>query len=174
MRITISGPPGSGKTTVCSLLGERLGYETIISGNIFRELAKERNMSLAEFGALCSADPAVDIELDSKMVEIAKSKNNVILEGRLTAYMLHSNNIPAFKIYLHASKDVRAERVVNREGGSIEQRKSEIEEREGCEVQRYKKHYSIDIEDTSVYDLVIDSSHLSPDEVVEKILSEVQ
>lgn len=173
MKITISGPPGSGKTTVCTLLGERLNYEVVVSGNIFRQFAKERNMSLADFGSLCSTDPKVDKELDSKMVEIAKSADNIILEGRLTAYMLSSNNIPAFKIYLHASEDVRAARVVNREGGTNEQRKAEIIERETCEALRYKNYYNIDIKDTSVYDLVIDSSMLTPEEIVEIIISKV-
>ena len=173
MRITISGPPGSGKTTVCTLLGERLHYDVVVSGNIFRQLAKERNMSLADFGSLCSVDPKVDKELDSKMVDIAKSADNILLEGRLTAYMLSSNNISAFKIYLYASKEVRAARVVNREGGSIEQREAEIVEREACEALRYKNYYNIDITDTSVYDLVIDSSMLNPEEIVEMIVSKV-
>ena len=107
------------------------------------------------------------------MVDIAKSADNIILEGRLTAYMLSSNNISAFKIYLYASKEVRAARVVNREGGSIEQREAEIVEREACEALRYKNYYNIDITDTSVYDLVIDSSMLNPEEIVEMIVSKV-
>lgn len=173
MRITISGPPGSGKTTVCNLLGERLQYEVVISGNIFRQLAKERNMSLADFGALCELDAQVDKELDAKMVAIAQGKDNIILEGRLTAYMLSLHKIPAFKIYLHAAEEVRAARVVNREGGTVEQRQAEIIEREQCEALRYKNYYDIDIKDTSVYDLVIDSSALNPEEIVEKIISEM-
>ncbi len=39
MRITISGPPGSGKTTVCSKLSEALGLEAVVFGKIFREFA---------------------------------------------------------------------------------------------------------------------------------------
>ena len=50
MRITISGPPGSGKTTVCKLIAERLDLKVVISGNIFRQMARESRMSLADFG----------------------------------------------------------------------------------------------------------------------------
>ena len=49
MIATVSGPPGSGKTTASRLLSEKLGYPLVYVGNIFREMAKERGMSLADF-----------------------------------------------------------------------------------------------------------------------------
>ena len=173
MRITISGPPGSGKTTVCRMLGERLGIEVVISGHIFRQMAKERDMSLADFGRMCEADPHADLELDKRMVEIARSRDSVCLEGRLTAYMLTRHGIDAFRVLLTADIDERARRVTEREDGSSEQRKKEIEEREACEARRYLTYYDIDIGDRSVYDLVIDTTRIPADEVADIIMREV-
>ena len=80
MRITISGPPGSGKTTVCRILGERLGLDVVVSGHIFRQMAKERDMTLRNSN-MCEIDPQVDIELDRRMVEIASRSENLCLEA---------------------------------------------------------------------------------------------
>ena len=66
MRITISGMIGSGKTTVCRMLGDILGYRTVISGHVFREMAKELNMSLEEFGDLAETDPKYDRLIDER------------------------------------------------------------------------------------------------------------
>jgi len=171
MRITISGPPGSGKTTACRLVAERLRLKVVISGDIYRQLARESSMSLAEFGSLCESDPDVDRQLDQRMIDIARSNDDLLLEGRLAAYMLTRNRIPAFRVYMVADLDVRAARVAEREGGTMEQRKREIVEREECEARRYLAYYDIDIRDKSIYDLVIDTTDKTPEQVADIICS---
>ena len=174
MRITISGPPGSGKTTVCGMLSDRLGIECVISGAIFREMAKEEGLSLNEFGRLCESDFKYDRMLDERMLATARAKKDVILEGRLAAHMLHRNGVPAFKIFLDADVAVRAKRVANREGIDEEKAESGIVEREKCEARRYEGCYDIDLVDKSVYDLVVDTSHLTPEQVVDMIVAHLE
>jgi predicted cytidylate kinase len=170
MRITISGPPGSGKTTVCKLVADHLHLEVVVSGNIFRQMAKESSMSLADFGKKCEADPETDKRLDQRMVEIAQHKDDIVLEGRLTAHMLTRNGIPALRVLMDADRDVRAARVAEREGGTPEQRRQEINAREDCEAKRYRTFYDIDIGDRKVYDLIIDTTYLTPEQVAERII----
>jgi predicted cytidylate kinase len=173
MTITISGNPGSGKSTVAELLEQKLGIRYIYSGMIFRELAENYNMTLEEFGKYCEENSDIDKELDDRQLEILKD-GNVILEGRLAGWLAHSNNISAFKVAIVADLDIRARRIVNREKGNVEKRKTEILERERSENARYKKYYNFDLKDTSIYDIVIDSGDKSPEEIVEIIIQKLE
>jgi predicted cytidylate kinase len=170
--ITISGNPGSGKSTVAKLLEKKLGIKYIYSGMIFRELAEKYDMTLEEFGKYCEENSEIDKELDDRQLEILK-KGNVILEGRLAGWLAHRNNISAFKIAIVTDINIRAERIVNREKGSVEVRKEEILERERSENTRYKKYYNIDLKDTSIYDIVIDSGDKSPEEILNLIIQKL-
>ncbi len=172
MKITISGPPGSGKTTVGRLLAERLGCEFVSTGMIFREMAEERGVSLAEFGEMAEHDHEIDKELDKRMISLAKG--NLVLEGRLAAHMLHLNGIRAFKVWVDAHAHTRAERIAGRENKDPGVVSDENKEREECEHQRYKQIYNIDSRSLAVYDMVVHSDDLSPEEIVQEILDRME
>ena len=174
MRITISGPPGSGKTTACTRLAEELGLEAVVFGKVFRQLAAEKNLTLGELGEIAEKDPSIDKDIDARIVETARTHPDIILESRLSAYMLARNGIPALKIYLDASPEVRMARIGNREDKDFQKALEETKQRQESEVKRYKMYYDIDINDLSVYDLVISTDNLTPDEVLERILDAVR
>lgn len=171
--VTISGNPGSGKSTVAKLLEKKLGIKYIYSGMIFRELAEEHEMSLEEFGKYCEKNKEIDTKLDKRQLEILK-KGDVILEGRLAGWIAYKNKIPAFKISIIADIDIRAKRIVKRENGDIKTRKKEIIKREKSESKRYKKYYDIDLNDNSIYDIVVDSGDKTPEEIVDIILNKMK
>ena len=171
--ITVSGTPGSGKSTVAELLHKKLGVTYVYSGIIFRETAKKYKMSLEDFGKFCEKNSEVDKELDEKQIKILK-KGNVILEGRLAGWLAYQNNIPSFKIFIDANLKTRIKRIINREDGDTEKRKNEIIERERSESTRYKKYYNINIDDMSIYDLVVDSTDKTPEEIVNLILEKLE
>lgn len=167
--ITISGTPGSGKTTVTNLLEKKLGIKSVYSGEIFRKLAKKYKMTLEEFGKYCEENSELDKKLDDNQIKILK-KGNVILEGRLAGWLAYKNNIPAFKILIDADLDTRAKRIVNREEGFVKKRKKEIQKREKSEAKRYKEYYGVNLKDKSIYDIIIDSANKTPEEIVELII----
>jgi len=171
--ITISGTSGSGKSTVGQLLKEKLKMNYIYSGQIFRETAKKYKMSLEEFGKYCENNENIDKELDEKQLNILK-KGDIILEGRLAGWIAHKNNIQGLKIMLNADFETRIKRIIKREDGEYNKKLREILEREKSEEKRYDKYYNIDIKDTSIYDLIIDSSNKKPEEIIEIIIQKIE
>ncbi len=171
--ITISGTPGSGKSTVGRLLSEKIGLKYVYSGDLFRKTAKKYNMSLEEFGSYCETHKEVDKELDDYQLEILRN-GNVIVEGRIAGWIAYRNNIPALKVILDADIKTRAGRIVNRESGDVDKRKQEMLNREKSEALRYKNYYNIDLKDTSIYDLVIDSADKTPDEILDLITQKIK
>ncbi len=172
-RITISGLPGSGTTTIANLLKKKLNLQYIYAGKIFRKMAEENEMELLEFEKYCEENPEIDKKLDEQQEEILR-KGNVILEGRLAGWIAYKNKIPAFKIWLDCEKEERVRRIVEREGGSLEEKRKEMEEREESEAKRYKNFYGIDLGDLSIYDVVVDTTNISPDVVMKKILEKIK
>ncbi len=169
--ITVSGLPGSGTTTASELLVDKTGMDFISSGEIFRMMAEEHEMSLEEFSNLAEDDDRIDRELDQRMVEVAEKGK--ILEGRLTGHLIHRSEKKAYKVWLEAPLEVRVDRIAEREGDQSGL-KDKVVSREKSERKRYEEYYGIDLRDRSIYDQVIDSDKNSPEEIVNKIIARVK
>ena len=170
--ITISGLPGSGTTTIAKILKRKLGLKYVYSGDLFRKMAKEHNMTLEEFGKYCEENREID-KLDKYQLDVLK-EGDVIVEGRIAGWIAYRNHIDAFKIFLDADVETRVKRIIKREGGNIEERKREMLARESSEFTRYKNYYNINLNDLSIYDLVIDSTDKTPEEIAEIIINKME
>ena len=164
MRIAISSKSGCGNTTVTTLLAEKLGYKMV--NFTFRQLAAERGVDFWTFCRMAEADDDIDRELDRRQVEMAMAEENCVLGSRLAIWMLEKADL---KVYLQATSETRAKRVLKREGGSLEERMAQTEMRDRNDSARYKRIYGIENSDTSVADLVIDTDDRTPEEIVELI-----
>jgi cytidylate kinase len=157
MRITVSGLPGSGTTSLSRYLAERHGYALISAGEVFRQLAKENNLELAEFGKLAEQDPTFDKMIDARQKEIAAGRDNIIVEGRLSGWMVEGAEL---KIWLFAPIGCRISRIVSRDNVPDTGTAEKITlERERCEAGRYRSYYGIDINDLSIYHIILNSEH---------------
>lgn len=172
MRVTFSGPPGSGKTTVAEIVSERLGYKLILTGRVFREQAGEAGMDVLEYNRLAEGNRSIDEKLDAEIIRLAKANDDAVVEGRLAGQLLMREGIPALKVFVTAPPRVRAERIVKREATDIESETRILIDRESSERKRYIEFYGIDIDDMSVYDLVIDSTAISAEEVAQIVIDE--
>ncbi|MFH1430274.1 MAG: (d)CMP kinase [Candidatus Uhrbacteria bacterium] len=173
MRITISGTPGAGKSTTARMLGERLGYPAINAGQIFRDAATERDMSLEAFGAYVDTHPEIDRELDAQLVGAGREQEDVILEGRLAGWMTKNAGIPAFRIWMTADEKTRLQRIQRRDGGKITEVRKRLQNREKSERDRYISVYGLDLSDLSPYDLNVQTDTRTPEENVAFILEAI-
>lgn len=175
MIITLGGKAGSWKWTVAKLLSEKLGYEIISIWNLKRKLAEEMGLSISEFNLL-GDKPENQHEFDLKYEEYQKNldlNSQVILESRL--WFLCQPN--AFKVFLNVSDEIASQRILNDKRTtdhflSPEEALEVTKKRNQDDQNRYLSLYNIDLWDSSQYNLTIDTSNLTPEEVVEKILIE--
>jgi len=176
MRITISGKAGSGKSTVAKLLSEKLSLRHYSIGDLMRAIANERGISLLELNKIAEKDKSIDMELDSRLKELGKTKDNFVVDGRLAAYFIPGAEA---RIFLDADDKVRAERILKdkrqqEKNKSLKEAISNIKKREESEKKRYLKYYKVDYLNKKLYNYVIDTTKLPPEKVVEKIIMFVE
>jgi cytidylate kinase len=166
--VTVSGLPGSGTSTVAHLLAQRLGVAHIDGGTVFRAMASERGLDLRAFSAVAEANPDIDVELDARLAAFARA-GNLVLESRLAGWIAANEGIAGTRVWIDGDERVRAQRVARRE--EIEPRRAleANRAREASERRRYATLYGIDLDDRSVYDLVIDATNQSAESVAESI-----
>ncbi len=172
MLLTVSGPPGSGKSTTAQGLAEAFGLDHVSGGDIFRELAAERDLTPLEFNKLAEEDEEIDRELDKRLREVATQDDDVVLESRLAGWL--AGEYADFRIWLDAPLDVRAARIADREDKSEKQAATETRARAGSEAQRYDEYYGIDITDLTIYDLSINTARWNPDDVLDMLTTAVE
>ena len=164
MLLTVSGPPGAGKSTTVATLAEAFGLEHISGGDIFRQLAAERGMTAVEFNRLAEEDDQIDRDLDRRLRTIALERDDVLLESRLAGWL--AGDDADIKVWLDAPLNIRAERIAEREDKSFDTAYGETHRRERSEAKRYREYYNIDIDDRSIYDLVYNTARWSPEGVL--------
>ena len=168
MLLTVSGPPGSGKSTNAAALADAFDLAHVSGGDIFRELAAERGLSPVEFNELAEEDDQIDRDLDARLREIAVDDDDVVLESRLAGWL--AGDHADVKIWLDAPLAVRAERIADREDKSIGVAREETERREHSERKRYQTYYNIDIADLSIYDITYNTARWGP-EAIQRMLA---
>ncbi len=88
MKITISGPPGSGTTTAAKIVAKKLGLKLISAGDVFRQLAAKKGMTVEEFSQYAEENPEIDRLIDHTQKEMAEKEKDVVVEGRLSGWFI--------------------------------------------------------------------------------------
>lgn len=159
--VTVGGLAGTGTSTLCRLLAARLDLPYTYAGSIFRQEAARRDMTLAEFGELCQQDPSVDRSLDDRQLELLE-EGGVLLEGRMAGWLAEHNGVDAYTVWVVCDEDERMRRITERDGGDVEEQRERTLEREHSEQLRFLDYHGADLSDLDIYDLVLDSTAVTP------------
>lgn len=169
MLLTVSGPPGSGKSTTAELLADAFDLDHVSGGDIFRELADERGYTPLEFNKLAEENDEIDRDLDRRLRDIAVTEDDLVLESRLAGWL--AGDEADFKFWLDAPAAVRGERIADREDKDPVRATEETKAREASEAQRYEDYYEIDIRDLTIYDLSVNTARWNPDAVLDMLVT---
>ncbi len=170
--ICVSGMTGSGKSTVAKRLAAKYGLDYFSGGNALKTLAQEEGYNPDVTGWWETAEglkflqqrmenPAFDKRIDKKLLELAE-QGNVVLDSWTMPWLLKEG----FKVWLEASPQVRAKRVMTRDSISIEEAVKALTKKDEQTRQLYKNLYGFDLgNDLSPFNLVLATDELNPDEV---------
>jgi CMP/dCMP kinase len=181
MIISLAGRQGSGKTTVGKMLAEKLWFERFSTGDFMREMAIEKGMTLMKLNTFSETDGGkVDAILDERQKKLGQEKDNFIIDARLAWHFIPQS----FKVYLTVDDFVGASRIVWDSANplrhstdvhaSIEEAINTTRARRESESKRYMSLYQVDNHDLSHYDLVIDTTDIPPQKVVDEIIGALQ
>ncbi|MBQ8726619.1 MAG: cytidylate kinase family protein [Clostridia bacterium] len=171
-KISLAGDLGSGKSTVGAILKDKFNAEIISIGKIQRAMASELNMDTCEFNKYQETHPEFDKILDGKLADYEEKQGNYIFDSRMAWHFVPS----AFSVYLACDGKEAAKRVIqaNRQDEtytSVDEAYSRLLLRRQREQKRYHDFYNVDITDMSNYQLVVDTTGKTPEEVAEEVIS---
>lgn len=180
MFITITGELGSGKSTVAKLLVQEHGFTYYSTGSIQREIAKEKGITTLELNQLMTNDinNEYDKMIDDKTIEISREKvgQDLVFDSRMAWHFVEQS----FKVYVVVDNYVAANRVITAGRGqeeqysSVEEAARSLQKRKQLEDQRFAEMYAVSTTDFSNYDLIIDSSSISPEELMGIVLEKAK
>ena len=173
--ISITGDLASGQSTVSKMLAEDLGFYLYRNGAYFRKLAVEKGMSVTEFGEYVEKHPEIDRQIEKSATEYVAGHDNIVIDAKMGWYAVPES----FKVYLKVDIDVAAKRAFadpNRKRSenlpTLEAQKADMIRRTRNDLERYFNLYNARRDDMSNYDFILDTTNLTPEEVLEKIKEE--
>ncbi len=169
--ITVGGLHGTGKSSVADAIAKKFNLRRMSAGVIFRQLAKERNLTLEEFSRVAEGNEDIDRLIDDKLRKEAE-KGNAVIDGQLAAWMAGDN--ADLKILLIASVENRIRRISERDGTEFEYARRETITREGSEKARYLEYYGVDVSDHSIYDIIINTDKYDLEKVINIVFTAIE
>lgn len=172
-KITISGKICTGKTTLLYDLKKKLGWPTFLTGKYFRKYIKKESFTLEKVE---EQNEKLTKEVDFRVRGLLHEKGHLIVDGWMSGIM--ANNLPdVLKILLVCQDDIRYKRFAKREKISFKEAKERVGERQNNWFQKIEKIHQINLKDFANpknYDLILDTSNITPQAVLKKVLNSLK
>ena len=174
LKVTISGPPGSGTSTLVSRIASSRGWSSLNGGDVFREEARTRGLTVEHLSSDAKEVLDVDRSLDSLLQQrMASHDSPEIIESRLSGWWAHKNSLNCLRVWVNVSEQERAIRIQKREGGDFGDCLRKSQNRQRDDMERYSILYGINLDDMSPYNLVVDADEKDEMEVFQAVDSEL-
>lgn len=169
--MTISGKICTGKSFLFTALSQKLAWKTYSASQFFREWSQKHGVPL--FAAHLRPE-SLTRKIDEGVREKLLKEKKIIIEGWLAGFM--AQNIPGvLKVLLVGEDKERARRFAQREGITPTQAKNEIKKREASLFKKWQKVYGRnDFLKPQFYDLVIETTHREPEEVLNLVWEKLE
>ena len=139
-------------------------------GDVFREEARSRGLSVEELSSVAKQDSDVDVHLDNLLKKRMSSPDSPeIVESRLSGWWAHKKELECLRVWVSVSDQERARRIQKREGGEFSDCLERSQQRQEDDMARYSSLYGIDLDDMSPYHLVIDADSKDEFEVFNEV-----
>jgi len=163
--ITISGRIGSGATTLATKLAQVLQWKVLDGGKLFRKINKELGMSITNSN---NRPDHFDLTYEEKIKKMLKEETHNIIQSHLAGFDAQEIS-EVFKILVvcedkegNDKTEVRIDRLMNRDGVTVEQAKHEVQERERQHLEKFRRLYAHNDQhwvywDKKYYDFVVNT-----------------
>ena len=170
--ITLSGKPGSGKSSTADKLAELLNYTRHSSGDMVRQILSQSRMTLEEYNSRAETNHNLDAKVDDKLRDL-RDKEDIVVDSRLGFYWIPES----FKVYLDLDLEVATARIfkdavsnnmrksVGTSSSSLSDVSRQVRERMLNEQSRFRQMYGVDPYEKSHFDFIIDTSRNDPQTV---------
>lgn len=170
-KITISGKICTGKSTLLKNLQKELNWPIFMTGKLFRNYVTKNKFRLEQAE---EQNEKLTKEIDYKVRDLLNRKGHLIVDGWMSGIMANGlSNV--LRILLICQDDIRYQRFADREKISLDQARIRVDERQNNWLSKLKKIYKRgDFMDPKNYDLIIDTSNLSLEDILKKVLQKIK
>ncbi len=191
--ILIAGDQLTGKSTQAKNLAEAFNGTFHSVGNLFREVAAKRGITVAEQAKLLLTERGIDVEIDYKTCEMISGKDieteiGVIEQCSIRdqalrflrreigedAYQKGLKNVPNVN---YENLESLREEIINLQlddGNDVIEKFVENQNRDGDDRARYSSLYGFDYGNLSGYDIVVNTSNKEADQVFSEVVNELE
>jgi len=172
MIISITGKPGSGKSTVAKLVAKELGFKFFSAGDLRGKIAMKHKMTIDELNEVGKKEKWTDEECDKLLEMMGKEEDNLVFDSRLAWHFVPKS----VKVFLDVDVNEAARRIFKDQRpdeartGSQKEMADRINKRMNNDAERYKKWYNLDLLNLKNYELIIDTTKFTPKQVAKKIV----
>ncbi len=164
--ITISGPVASGTTTAAKNLSQKLNLEYHSAGDFFRDYMLKHNIPLPNKEEI---PDEIDKKVDKELTNLLESEKNVVVDGLYYGYFCR--DMPhVLKVLITADQDERIKRATTRTHTHKETPEDVIKRDKAHDAKFRKLYANEDFLDPKFFNLVIDSTQTSQEEVLNQIV----